>query len=57
MGTVATDEKSMVVPGHSDDDCLGSKYQVHLNVSSLNGCFFNFGSRSGFGSCFPFSKD
>jgi hypothetical protein len=55
MGTVAADEKSVLVPGHSDDDCFGSKYQVHLNVSSLNGCFFNFGSRSGSG--FPFPKD
>jgi hypothetical protein len=57
MGTVAADEKSMLVLGHSNDDFFGSKYQVHLNVSSLNGCFFNFGSGSSSGSCFPFPKD
>jgi hypothetical protein len=54
MGTVAADENSVLVPNQSDD---GSKYQVHLNVSSLNGCFFNFGSGSRSGLCFPFPKD
>jgi hypothetical protein len=57
MGTVAADEKAVLIPSHSDDDCFGSKYQVHLNVSSFNGCFFYFGSRSGCGSCFPIPKD
>jgi hypothetical protein len=57
MGTVVGDEKAMLVPGHSNDDFFGSKYQVHLNVSSLNGYFFNFGFGSGSGSCFPFPKD
>ena len=53
MGTVAADEKSVLVPGHSND----TKYQVHLNVNNLNGCFFNFGSGFGYSSCFPFPKD
>jgi hypothetical protein len=57
MGKIAADEKAVLVPSHADDDCFGSKYQVHLNVSSLNGCFFNFGIGFGFGSCFPFPKD
>jgi hypothetical protein len=43
-GTIAANVKAVLVPGHANDDCFGSKYQVYLNVSSLNACFFNFGS-------------
>jgi hypothetical protein len=41
-----------------DLDGLGSsKCVVHLNVSNLNGCFFNFGHGSGGSSAFPFGKE
>ena len=52
--TAAGDVIASVVPGLADS--VGRKYQVHLNVSSLNGCFLNFGSNSGSGSAFPLPK-
>jgi hypothetical protein len=57
LATVSGNEKAMLIPGHSDNDGFGSKYEVHLNVSSLNGCFFNFAFGSGSGSSFPFTKE
>lgn len=50
--TAAGDVIVSVVPRLADS--IGRKYQVHLNVSSSNGCFLNFGTNFGFGSAFPF---
>jgi hypothetical protein len=40
-----------------DLDGLGSKCVVHLNVSSLNGCFSNFGHGPGGSFAFLFGKE
>ena len=57
LAAMSGNEKAMLIPGHLDDDGFGSKYEVHLNVSSLNGCFFNFSFGSGSGLSFPFIKE
>jgi hypothetical protein len=55
--TVFGDEKMSFVPSIADDDGSGTKFQVHLNVSSFNGCFLNFFPRSSSVPNFPFAKD
>jgi hypothetical protein len=39
------------------DGLESSKCVVHLNVSSLNGCFFDFNLGSDGSSAFPFGKE
>jgi hypothetical protein len=57
LHTAFGDDKVSFVPGVVDEDGSTSKYEVHLNVNSLNGCFFNFGSSSSAAPNFPFSKE
>jgi hypothetical protein len=58
LPTTSGNEKTLFGASHSEDvDSSRSNWGVHLNLSSLNGCFFNFGPRSLSSLNFPFKKE
>jgi hypothetical protein len=55
---VSGDEKTLFVSNHLNDvNGSRSKWEVHMNVSSLNGCFFNFDPSPLGSSSFHFAKE